>query len=103
MSWALVQIAEGDEKRRNGIAAEIYPADLARADDGGAVTIPNVSVSPAGFVRQEAEGFVIEAEADGPLDGIEPGPYAFLKDVGRAVAEYMGEACHTVPPRTIPA
>lgn len=103
MSWALVQMAEGHEKRRAGIAAEIYPAMLTRADDGGSVTIPNVSVSPVGLVRQEAEGFVIEAETDGPLDGIDPGPYAFLKDVDRAVAEYTGEACHTVPPRTIPA
>jgi hypothetical protein len=102
MSWALVQVAEGDEKRQTGVAAEIYPAMLARTDDGGAVTVPNVSVSPVGVVRQEEEGLAVEAAADGPLDGIDPGPYAFLKDVDRAIADCTGETCHTVRPRTLP-
>ena len=102
MSWALVQVAEGDEKRQIGVAAEIYPAMLTRTDDGGAVTVPNVSVSPVGIVRQEEDGLAVEAAADGPLEGIDPGPYAFLKDVDRAIADYTGEACHTVRPRSVP-
>jgi hypothetical protein len=76
---------------------------VARTQDGSAVTVPNASVSPVGVVRQEEEGLTIDAAAEGPLDGIDAGPYAFLKDVDRAVAEYTGERCHTVPPRTIPA
>jgi hypothetical protein len=103
MSWAVVQIAEGDSKRRQGIAAEIYPAMLTRTGDGWTATIPNVSVGAAAIVRREPEGLTIEPERDGPLDGIEPGPYGFLKDVDRAVADYTGETCHTVPPRTVPA
>ena len=103
MSWALVQVAEGDEKRQSGIAAEIYPAMLTRTDGGGTLTVPNVSASPVGIVRQEEEGLAVEAAAQGPLDGIDPGPYAFLKDVDRAIAEYTGETCHTVRPGTVAA
>jgi hypothetical protein len=103
MGWAVVQIAEADPKRRQGIAAEIYPAMLTRTEGGGAVTVPNVAVAPAALVRRERAGLAIEPERDGPLDGIEPGPYLFLKDVDRAVADYTGEACHTVRPGTVPA